>query len=197
TGTEMGLYVSVDGGKSWHHLDKTGMPKCVRVDDLLIHPRDRELVIGTHGRGIWVMDIAPLEQLTAKVLTADAHLFDMKPVTLVKPEKRATELPGFKAPNDQRYLGPVAAFLLTADGPERGKSSWKGGENGGGSAEFPVTGPGLHYRLLGENFKPGTYTITLEARGVKQTREVIVKEPEKKEEKKDEKKDDKKEDKKD
>ena len=48
--------------RSWHHLDKTGLPTAVRVHDLVIHPRDRELVIGTHGRGIWVMDIAPLEQ---------------------------------------------------------------------------------------------------------------------------------------
>ena len=87
-GTELGLYVSLDGGKVWHHLDKTGLPKGVRVDDLVIHPRERELVIGTHGRGIWVMDIAPLEQLTEKVLTADAHLFDVKPVTLLKKQDR-------------------------------------------------------------------------------------------------------------
>src|SRR5262249_28901111 len=138
-GAENGLYVTFDGGKAWHHLDKTGLPKCVRVDDLVIHPRDRELVVATHGRSIWVMDIAPLEQLTAKILTADAYLFDMKPVTLIKPEKRATEPAGFKAPNDAKYLGPMAAFLLTGDGPERVKFSWKGGENGGGSAEFPVT----------------------------------------------------------
>ena len=59
---------SFDGGKAWHHLDKTGLPKCVRVDDIVIHPRERDLVIGTHGRGIWVMDIAPMEQLTEKVL---------------------------------------------------------------------------------------------------------------------------------
>jgi photosystem II stability/assembly factor-like uncharacterized protein len=188
-GTEMGLYVSFDGGKAWQHLDKTGLPKCVRIDDLVIHPRDRELVIATHGRSIWVMDIAPLEQLTSKVLGADAYLFDLKRVTLVKQENRSTEPAGWKAPNDQRYLGPVAAFLLTGDGPERVKFTWKDGENGGGSAEFPVSGPGLHFRLLGEEFKPGTYTVTLEARGIKQTREVVVKEPEKKEEMKDDKKD--------
>lgn len=190
-GTEMGLYVTFDGGKHWHHLDQTGMPKCVRVDDLVIHPRDRELVIATHGRGIWVMDIAPLEGLTQKVLSADAYLFEPKPVTLIKLEKRGSEPTGYKVANDQRYLGPVVAFLLTGDGPERVKFSWKGGENGGGELEVPVKGPGLHYQFLGDGFRPGTYTVTLEARGVKLTRDVVVKEPEKVE-KKDDKKDDKK-----
>src|SRR5262249_33332787 len=99
-GTELGLYTSFDGGKAWHHLNKTGLPRCVRVDDLAIHPRERELVIGTHGRGVWVMDIAPLEQLTAEALKADAHLFDIKPVTLIRKQERAMEAPkGFKAPN--------------------------------------------------------------------------------------------------
>ena len=44
---------------------RKGLPP-VAVHDLVIHPRDRELVIATHGRGLFVMDVAPLEQLTAK-----------------------------------------------------------------------------------------------------------------------------------
>src|SRR5262249_2110829 len=99
-GTEIGLFVTFDGGIWWHHLDRTGMPRGVRVDDLVIHSRERDLVIGTHGRGIWIMDIFPLEQLTEKVLAADAHLFDIKPVTLLKPQKRDfPSPPGWKAPN--------------------------------------------------------------------------------------------------
>ena len=46
----------------------------VPVDDLLIHPRDHDLVIGTHGRSIWIVDdIDALEALTPEVLTAAAH----------------------------------------------------------------------------------------------------------------------------
>ena len=52
------------------------------MHDLVIHPRDRELVIGTHGRGIYVLDIAPLENWPAKPSDAPAHLFDVKPATL-------------------------------------------------------------------------------------------------------------------
>ena len=69
-GTELGLYVTFDAGTKWYHLTKTGLPANVRVDDLVIHPKERELVIGTHGRGIWVMDIAPLEQLAESVWKA-------------------------------------------------------------------------------------------------------------------------------
>ena len=87
-GTELGLYVTFDGGAKWHHLTKSGLPANVRVDDLVIHTRERDLVIGTHGRGIWIMDVAPLEQLTDKVLAADAHLFDVKPAHLFKQQKR-------------------------------------------------------------------------------------------------------------
>src|SRR5262249_43014530 len=79
-GTEFGLYTSLDGGRRWHHL-KNGLPPGVTVHDLVIHPRDRELVLGTHGRSIYVMDIAPLEEVTPKVLAGDLHLFDVRPVT--------------------------------------------------------------------------------------------------------------------
>src|SRR5262249_93061 len=50
------------------------------VHDLVVHPRDRELVIGTHGRSIYIMDVAPLQDLTPAILQADAYLFDVKPV---------------------------------------------------------------------------------------------------------------------
>jgi hypothetical protein len=76
-GTEKGMFFSLDGGQSWKRLGK-GMPN-VRVDDLAVHPRDRELVIGTHGRGVWIMDVAPLQQLTRSVLEKDVALLEPKP----------------------------------------------------------------------------------------------------------------------
>ncbi|HEY1381202.1 MAG TPA: hypothetical protein VGF55_30660 [Gemmataceae bacterium] len=79
-GTERGLYVSRDAGTTWNRL-RGGLPS-VPVNDLVIHPRERELVVGTHGRGIYVFDIAPLEELTAKVAAAPAHLFEVRPATL-------------------------------------------------------------------------------------------------------------------
>jgi uncharacterized membrane protein YgcG len=52
----------------------------VAVHDLKIHPRDRELVVATHGRGIFIADISEVEELTPAVLAADAHLFEIDPV---------------------------------------------------------------------------------------------------------------------
>lgn len=79
-GTEFGLFVSLNGGGQWHRL-RGGLPT-IAVHDLAIHPRDRELVIATHGRSLFVMDISPLQELTPQVLEATAHLFKVKPATL-------------------------------------------------------------------------------------------------------------------
>ena len=62
-GTEFGIFMTLDGGAHWSKLP--GLPT-VAVDDIAIHPRERDLVIGTHGRSVWVMDdITPLEHWTA------------------------------------------------------------------------------------------------------------------------------------
>ncbi|MEY2648493.1 MAG: hypothetical protein RL282_1206 [Bacteroidota bacterium] len=54
-GTDMGIYVSTDRGASWKSL-QANLPSTVSVNDLFIHPRDRNLVIATYGRGVYVMD---------------------------------------------------------------------------------------------------------------------------------------------
>ena len=82
-GTEFGLFVSLDAGASWQPLGK-GLPP-VAVHDLVVHPRDRELVVATHGRSLYVIDVAPLQELTARVQTAKVHLFDVRTVKVPKP----------------------------------------------------------------------------------------------------------------
>ena len=72
-GTDVGVHVSVNRGASWQRF-MTGFPT-TPVHDLKIHPRDRELVAGTHGRGVWIVSIAPLQQLTDAVASAPFHLF--------------------------------------------------------------------------------------------------------------------------
>ena len=77
-GTEYGAFISFDRGANWMPL-KNNLPT-VPVDDIQIHPRDNDLVLGTHGRSIWVMDdITALEQLDDKTLGEDLHLFDTRP----------------------------------------------------------------------------------------------------------------------
>ena len=71
-GTELGLWVSLDGGRQWAQYKGGEMPN-VAVRDLAIHPRDHALVIATHGRGIWIVDdITPLRSLTPAMLSKDA-----------------------------------------------------------------------------------------------------------------------------
>jgi hypothetical protein len=60
-------------GQSWQRF-MTGLPT-VPVHDLRVHPRDHELIAATHGRGVWIVDVNALQQISEKVLTEDAHLF--------------------------------------------------------------------------------------------------------------------------
>ncbi len=63
TGSEMAVFYSLNGGQSWQRLNNN-MPT-VAVHDVIIHPRDGDLIAATHGRGIWIMDdITPLQQMT-------------------------------------------------------------------------------------------------------------------------------------
>jgi photosystem II stability/assembly factor-like uncharacterized protein len=79
-GTEFGAYVTWDRGAHWMRL-KGNLPM-VRVDDIQIQARDNDLVLGTHGRSIWILDdITPLEQMSEAVADSDLHLFDMSPAT--------------------------------------------------------------------------------------------------------------------
>ena len=72
-GTDVGLYVSLNRGASWQRF-MTGFPT-VPVHDLRIHPRDRDLLAATHGRALWIVNIAPLEQLNDSAIAATAYLF--------------------------------------------------------------------------------------------------------------------------
>ena len=77
-GTEFGMFVSTNAGQSWQKF-MNNFPT-VRTDDILVHPRDGDLIVATHGRGIWIADdITALQQLTPAVLAADATLFDIRP----------------------------------------------------------------------------------------------------------------------
>jgi photosystem II stability/assembly factor-like uncharacterized protein len=100
-GTEFGLYVTLNGGKEWKRF-MTGLPS-VRVDDILIHPRDRDLIVATHGRSIYIVDdITPLEQLKSE--PADLTLFDPRSAVEWKndpqAQRRATNR-DFKGRNPQ------------------------------------------------------------------------------------------------
>jgi len=77
-GTEFGLFVSVDGGKTWDKF-MNNYPT-VRTDDILVHPRDGDLIVASHGRSLWIADdITPLQQWSPQIAGEDAALFDVRP----------------------------------------------------------------------------------------------------------------------
>lgn len=78
-GGELGLHVSFSGGTQWTRLHLKNLPP-VAVRDIVIHPRENDLILGTHGRSIWILDDASaLQQMNAQVLSESAHLFGMRP----------------------------------------------------------------------------------------------------------------------
>jgi photosystem II stability/assembly factor-like uncharacterized protein len=80
-GTEHALYLSNDAGSTWVRF-MPNLPTTL-YDDLVIHPRDRDLVVGTHGRSIWILDdISPLAQWSASVAAREAHIFAVRPATI-------------------------------------------------------------------------------------------------------------------
>ena len=80
-GTEFAVFFSRDGGKNWTNLNLNA--PTMAFHDLLIHPRDNDLIAATHGRGIWILDdISALEQATDSLMGSDASLFDnIRPAT--------------------------------------------------------------------------------------------------------------------
>jgi len=100
-GTEFGLYLSIDGGQQWAQFT-AGLPN-VAVRDLAIHPRDHDLIIGTHGRGLFIVDdITPLRTLTSSVLNAEAGFLGVRPAPMVIPVSE------FGFPGDTEYVGQSA-----------------------------------------------------------------------------------------
>jgi len=78
-GTEFGLWISLDSGKHWAQYKGHQFPM-VAVRDIVVHPRESDLVIATHGRGIWIVDdITPLRKLTPEVMAQEAVFLQAKP----------------------------------------------------------------------------------------------------------------------
>jgi photosystem II stability/assembly factor-like uncharacterized protein len=75
-GTEIGVYMTIDRGKTW--VSFSNVAPNVVIRDLAIQKRDRDMVIGTYGRGIYIADIAPIKEFKPALFQEDAHLFDVE-----------------------------------------------------------------------------------------------------------------------
>ncbi len=78
-GTERAAWLTIDRGRHWVKLNGKTLPTAP-VDDLVIHPREHDLVAGTHGRSIWILDdISPLSGLTPAIVQSEFHVFAPRP----------------------------------------------------------------------------------------------------------------------
>lgn len=78
-GTELGLFASYNGGKDWLALNLKNLPN-VAVHDILVHPRENDLILATHGRSIWILDDATaIQRMNQQILDSNAYLFPVRP----------------------------------------------------------------------------------------------------------------------
>ena len=82
-GNERGFYVSTQGGNQWMRL-KNNLPT-VSIRDFDINPATREMVVGTFGRSVYILDLIPLQELTDSVIAQDAHLFTVRDTRSYQP----------------------------------------------------------------------------------------------------------------
>ncbi len=129
-GTEFGLYVSQDGGASWMKWTH-GVPTA-SVMDLIVHPRDHDLIIATHGRGIYILDdIRPLRSASAEVLAKPLHLFELPPAQQYRPFFP----PGGLFAMQGEFLGenrPYGAMITYSVHPEEQQEGEEGEETPAG-----------------------------------------------------------------
>ena len=196
--TQHGVYLSTDDGASWQSL-RLNMPD-VPVADLVVE--GNELVIGTHGRGFWVLDnIGPLRQWTAEIAAKPAHLFT--PPAGIRSGQGVSFTWMLKtAPTSLRLeiLDSAGTALRTFASPPPGDSAAAGGPGGGGGGQFggqvPLPRgaglqrmtwdlrtegitrfPGMIFWGAGTNgptAPPGRYTARLTADGQVMTAPVII-----------------------
>lgn len=104
-GTEFGMYVSLDGGENWRKWTHGGFPAGVPTRAIVVHPRDHDLAVGTHGRGAWIIDdIRPLRAMArdARIAATDLHLFEVPDAI-----QHARGISGpFYFPGDTKYHAP-------------------------------------------------------------------------------------------
>ena len=107
-GTEFGLWISIDGGQRWAQYKGSDFP-AVAVRDIVVHPRESDLILATHGRGIWIVDdISPLRALTPELMQKDAVVLASAPVI----QYMSTN--GGWAEGDESFTGstrPTDAFI--------------------------------------------------------------------------------------
>ena len=120
-GTELGLFASWNGGQSWSRLHLKNLPH-VPVHEILVHPRENDLILATHGRSVYILDDAtPIQQMSPDTAARPAHLFDPRPAL-----RFTTRMTRYGIGN-KPYAGPNPPYgaLLTFWLKEKPKAPYK------------------------------------------------------------------------
>jgi photosystem II stability/assembly factor-like uncharacterized protein len=117
-GTELGLFWSNDRGSTWSEL-RGGMPLMAH-NDLFIHPREHDLVLGTHSRGIWILDnVRALRELTPQVQARAAHVFSTRPAEQIRYRGALGHVGDMFYTGENPPAGGLVDFWLREAGPVR------------------------------------------------------------------------------
>uniref|UniRef100_Q02DB5 Sortilin N-terminal domain-containing protein n=1 Tax=Solibacter usitatus (strain Ellin6076) TaxID=234267 RepID=Q02DB5_SOLUE len=155
-GTEFGVQVSLDRGRTWRPMTN-GLPT-VAVYDIVIHPRDRDIILGTHGRGIYILDdITAIEDWRENLTTRPVHLFSQRQATAWVDMSRSGQM------GDNTYAGQNPPFVQTVNFQQRDRThlvntpliTFYMGPNAAGTATLDITSPDGRTRSLPLAAKPG------------------------------------------
>ena len=197
-GGEHALFASTDAGATWARMP---VPTTA-YDDLVIHPRDNDLVIGTHGRGIWILDdLGPLAAWDARVASAPAHIFPIRSAAIFQYWKdtsyRAQEAYAGDNPADGAIItyslgdgsgpariviederGDFVREMIVPNSPGVHRINW--------DLRHPLPGSSTQWRPHDEEglartienrghfVSPGTFRVVLDARGVTWEQSLVV-----------------------
>jgi hypothetical protein len=191
-GTATGAYVTADAGRRWVRFGRNLPP--VPVEKFSMSYRQRELVLGTHGRGIWTVNVAAMEEMSDTLLTASAYLFDVPPATQYRysdtypsfgsrpwispAQPRGVEISYFLRDAQPRTLD---LYVTTAAG-DTVKKITAPGYAGLQRARWDLTSDKPRPREKGapttpaelKRVLPGEYVVTLDAGGRKLRRTIVV-----------------------
>jgi photosystem II stability/assembly factor-like uncharacterized protein len=195
-GTEFGLWITIDGGGQWARFTGGGFPS-VAVHDMAIHPRDHDLVLGTHGRGIWIVDdITPLRSLTADVMDKAIAFLPSRPTVQRLPASGGwangdAAFVGPNPPNDavityyqrrRHIFGDLTMEVFDPQGKSLGtiptskrrglnRTSWSMRMK---APRVPSGATGVGAGGYGPRYVPGTYNLTLKSDTTVVTTPLIV-----------------------
>jgi hypothetical protein len=161
-GTDLGVYVTLDGGQEWHSLPGGNLPSSF-YQDLIVHPEEDIMVAASHGRGVWAMDVRPIQAMTPEVMAEPVHLFELGSVQLPQ---------GFRAAGGgvsiQYWVGQPGSQALIQIRDEGGRvvNELSGpAQVGLQTVNWDLSAGGLPAAAEGRGrmsrVSPGTYSVTI------------------------------------